>query len=101
VSQPIVATSEPQPIPERDGDVSHPADPALHATPMPEAAVASNVAEMEPIVAPPAAPAADIVAAQEPAPSDDPVPEPLIKPIVIGGAEDAPVAEKKRGWWHR
>jgi ribonuclease E len=32
---------------------------------------------------------------QEPAP-----PEPLVKPIIIGAA-DAPVAEKKRGWWRR
>jgi ribonuclease E len=27
-------------------------------------------------------------------------PEPLVKPIVIG-ADEAPVAEKKRGWWRR
>jgi hypothetical protein len=34
-------------------------------------------------------------------PANDAVPEPLVKPIVIGGQEDAPAGEKKRGWWRR
>jgi ribonuclease E len=34
-------------------------------------------------------------------PANDAVPEPLIKPIVIGAEEDASVVEKKRGWWRR
>jgi ribonuclease E len=34
----------------------------------------------------------------EPAP-EPPAPEPLVKPILVGA--DAPVAEKKRGWWRR
>jgi len=34
-------------------------------------------------------------------PANDATPEPLIKPIVIGGTEDAPMAKKKRGWWRR
>jgi hypothetical protein len=36
-----------------------------------------------------------------PVPANDATPDPLVKPIVIGGEDDAPVAEKKRGWWRR
>ena len=36
-----------------------------------------------------------------PEPANDVTPEPLVKPIIIGTEEDAPVAEKKRGWWRR
>lgn len=32
--------------------------------------------------------------------ANDAAPEPVIKPIIIGGAQDV-VAEKKRGWWRR
>jgi ribonuclease E len=37
--------------------------------------------------------------APEPVAEAEPVPEPLVKPILVGA--DAPVAEKKRGWWRR
>jgi hypothetical protein len=40
-------------------------------------------------------------ASPPPVPANDVAPEPLIKPIVIGGVEDAPEAVKKRGWWRR
>jgi hypothetical protein len=36
-----------------------------------------------------------------PVPANDATPEPLARPIVIGGDGDAPAAEKKRGWWRR
>jgi hypothetical protein len=32
--------------------------------------------------------------------ANDTVAEPAVKPIIIG-ADEAPVAEKKRGWWRR
>jgi hypothetical protein len=41
--------------------------------------------------------------APEPEPvvaANDIVPEPAIKPIIIGGEQDV-VLEKKRGWWRR
>jgi hypothetical protein len=36
-----------------------------------------------------------------PVPANDATPEPLIKPVLVGADEDAPAAEKKRGWWRR
>jgi ribonuclease E len=36
----------------------------------------------------------------EPVPANDVTPEPLVKPIIVGGDQDA-VVEKKRGWWRR
>jgi hypothetical protein len=32
--------------------------------------------------------------------ANDQTPEPLVKPIIIGGGAEPPV-EKKRGWWRR
>jgi hypothetical protein len=31
---------------------------------------------------------------------NDPEPEPAVKPIIIGSAQDV-IVEKKRGWWRR
>ena len=66
------------------------------AEPAPEATAMAGPLAVEPEtgVSEPPAPATETV-------TDSRVePEPLIKPIVIG-ADEAPVAEKKRGWWRR
>jgi ribonuclease E len=60
-----------------------------------------------PAPAPEQAPELHVAAHFEPAPTAEPEqaaeepaqPEPLVKPILVGA--DAPVQEKKRGWWRR
>ena len=47
-----------------------------------------------PVMEPPEEPASQLVA------MDKEEPEPVIKPIVIGNGE-APLVERKRGWWRR
>jgi ribonuclease E len=59
------------------------------AAPIPAATPEPTAMTPEPV---PAAPA-------PPLPANDATPEPLVKPILVGADEDAPVAEKKRGWW--
>jgi ribonuclease E len=66
------------------------------AEPAPEATVMAGPLAVEPetgLSEPPAP-------APETATDSRAEPEPLVKPIVIG-ADEAPVAEKKRGWWRR
>ena len=71
-----------------------PAEPLAHAA-APEA--------MEP-VAPTATPVLEpestVPAEIHPVAANDPEPEPLIKPILVGST-DEPVVERKRGWWRR
>ncbi|HUB49821.1 MAG TPA: hypothetical protein VMB73_33020, partial [Acetobacteraceae bacterium] len=70
--------------------------------PMPEIV---NTGAPEPVLSEPAAPPAPETIAQSEPPTSPPevandvVPEPAIRPILIG-TEEAP-AEKKRGWWRR
>jgi ribonuclease E len=79
----------PEPVAATARGESEPASSAMAmAGPLPVDA-GTSVAEMPPEPAPePAASTARVAA------------EPLIKPIVIG-ADEAPVVEKKRGWWRR
>jgi ribonuclease E len=117
--------SAPEPAPE-PAPLAEPApEPAPAAGPAPEPALATEAA-LEPVSELPTAPPQDIasrfaaepgvaeaeptIAAEPqpvtdapapPVPANDATPEPLVKPIVIGGQEDAPAAEKKRGWWRR
>jgi ribonuclease E len=72
------------------------------AIPEPES-VAAAPAAVEPEMAAPAQ--AELAIAEEPAPAiaepaNDVAQEPAIRPIVIG-TDEAPPAEKKRGWWRR
>ena len=46
------------------------------------------------------APEPDRLPEPEPVPANDVAPEPLVKPIIVGGDQEA-VVEKKRGWWRR
>jgi ribonuclease E len=115
----------PQPMPEAEADVvvepaadvETGAEPALdlEPTPDPEPALdlesapdpeSAPIPMMEAVVAA-VAPAADLAVEPTtelptpPVPANDATPEPLARPIVIGGDGDAPAAEKKRGWWRR
>ena len=88
--QPAPVYAAPPPFPERPETSLQPA----MAAPEPPAA-----AEPEPVPEPTnsaAEPAAAEPAIEETAP---PPPAPVVTPFVIGA--DAPVAEKKRGWWRR
>ena len=91
----VIPAPELHPVPEM---VVEPAAVVAPA-PMPEPLAAPVVAEPVLAMAEPEA-----VAAPEPPPAEptiEPPPaEPLNKPIIIG-VDDAPVVEKKRGWWRR
>jgi ribonuclease E len=97
----LIVTTTPQPAPEPEavaepGPVSDP-EPVVEQSHEPVAAP-----EAMPIPEP-APKAVTEVVAEAPvqlAPANDTAPEPLVKPILIGGAEE-PAAEKKRGWWRR
>jgi hypothetical protein len=64
---------------------------------------AAEVAPTLPVAPEPVTMAAELVtdAPAPPVPANDATPEPLVKPVLVGGEEDAPSAEKKRGWWRR
>jgi ribonuclease E len=79
---------EPAPAPEPAAEAI-----ATEAAPMPDAGTAAP----EPVAM---APEPVMDAPPPPVPANDAAPEPLIKPVLVG-VEDAPVAEKKRGWWRR
>jgi ribonuclease E len=74
---------EPSALPEPSSDPQVPELEPLGAAPTEAAQRVSEPAHAEPALA-------------EPAPA-----EPAIKPIVIGGEDEPPVAERKRGWWRR
>ena len=83
---------EPEPAPANmDGPIPGPDHEMAMADAMPAPNEASGE---EPVSAPQLEPVLEPVAIGR----DDP--EPAIKPIVIGNGE-APVAERKRGWWRR
>jgi len=66
-----------------------------------EAPAASVVEEQEATNPEPAhAAGPDQLLEPDPVPANDVTPEPLVKPIIVGGEQDA-VVEKKRGWWRR
>ena len=92
VPEPSAVEPAPEPEPEPSAQAPVMAEPAAaelaHATPAHAEPVQTELAmpnATEPSVAMPA---------------NDVVPEPAIRPIVIGSAE-APAGEKKRGWWRR
>ncbi len=103
------ALPEPPPIPSapelaRGMDVIEAAEPA--EVPHPAAAEQAPAPEPpygEPAPEPPPAAAERPISepeTPEPAAPEPAAPEPAIRPILVG-AGDAPVAEKKRGWWRR
>ncbi len=63
----------------------------------PEPVSGAPLTEIAAAEQPPETEAAD---AEQTATAEPPAPEPLVKPILIG-SEEAPAAEKKRGWWRR
>jgi ribonuclease E len=69
--------------PENAPPVAHAEAETVAAEPEPQAQLELAASGPEPMVA-----------------ANDAVPEPAVKPIIIG-ADDAPAAEKKRGWWRR
>jgi ribonuclease E len=83
---------------------------SLHATIVEPAMEPEPEPAPPPVVEPVSAPAETSIAEPVTEPLPEPVPElvaigsnepePAIKPVVIGNGE-APVAEKKRGWWRR
>jgi ribonuclease E len=89
-----------------------PAQPAAveapPAAPQPAAPQPGPAESLEPVAAPaalePLAPAAEAESATpaetHPVAANDPEPEPLIKPILVGSTGE-PAAEPKRGWWRR
>jgi ribonuclease E len=84
------ALQEPRMAPEPE------LEPAMMAEPRSapaEPSAAEPVAAV-PVMEPPEEPASQLVA------MDKEEPEPVIKPIVIGNGE-APLVERKRGWWRR
>ena len=86
---------KPAEVPE-DAIPAAPAEPVLSAEPE-----IVNTAAPEPMAEPVAMETIpEALADGEIVTTEQPVPEPLIKPILIGTAGDAPV-EKKRGWWRR
>jgi ribonuclease E len=93
-AEPVRAAApiEPTPLPGLEPEYAPPfitAEPAhaaaetIAAEPGPPAQLELPAADPEPMVA-----------------ANDAAPEPVVKPIIIG-ADEAPVAEKKRGWWRR
>jgi hypothetical protein len=79
--------------------------PESPAPPAPELAPAPTVvmAEPEPTQSEATGARPDATASPETesvVAANDVAPEPAIKPIIIGGAQDV-VVEKKRGWWRR
>jgi ribonuclease E len=104
-----IAELAPEPAPEPATEpVSEPptaplqaAAPPLAADPVAAEPEPTIVAEPEPVPDAPVASEPLTGAPSPPVPANDAVPEPLVKPIVIGGQEDAPAGEKKRGWWRR
>jgi ribonuclease E len=91
----VAVTAEPEPAQTAAPEVATPEpgpSPAIIlAAPEPAQAEVAG-AEPEPL---PRAPEPEPVVA-----ANDIVPEPVIKPIIIGGEQDV-VLEKKRGWWRR
>jgi hypothetical protein len=77
------ALADPPPTPEPPAP-----DAASHTEPEPAAV-------LEPMFAP-----AHAEPVMEAAASNTNEPEPAIRPILIGES-DAPIAQKKRGWWRR
>jgi hypothetical protein len=82
-----------------------PAPAAASATPEPEPAAPELAPEPEPEREPEPEPEPEPGPTPEPEPeplvaANDAVAEPAVKPIIIGAGE-APMAEKKRGWWRR
>jgi ribonuclease E len=82
-----VAKAPPEPMPEHLPEPT--AEHLSELAPEPVTMASELVPEL---VADPPAP---------PVPANDATPEPLIKPVLVGAEEDAPAAEKKRGWWRR
>ena len=83
----VAVTAEPQPMPAPAAEVAPP-----EPEPEPASPIVLADPELEPL--PPAPELEPVVAA------NDIAPEPVIKPIIIGGEQDV-VVEKKRGWWRR
>ena len=108
VAEPELAVAAPLPMAEPEGmsiEVQAPELPSAASEPEPLAA-AEPLPEPEPMAAAepmrepePAAPESSAAAAP-PVPANDIAAEPAVKPIIIGGEQDAAV-EKKRGWWRR
>jgi ribonuclease E len=102
VAAPTPAAVQPTPVPGLE-----PENAPVRAEPESVPILQEPPAEAsEPISEPAAAAQAE---APEPTPTSEPEPlmaandaaaEPAVRPIIIG-AGDAPVAEKKRGWWRR
>jgi ribonuclease E len=93
VEETAAAPTRPEPAPEQAAEPQAEARTALveELSPSPIEAASSGA---QPVSEPPSE------SAPEPIAAGDAEPEPAIKPIVIGSGE-APVAEKKRGWWRR
>ena len=87
--------AEPGPEPEPGpGPVSGPAP-----QPAPALVVETGATEAVPLID--AAPEPAAGAPSPPVPANDAKPETPLPPILVGGEEDAPETEKKRGWWRR
>ncbi len=95
------------PIPGDGAPAGAPAEPVRQAETVEQQAEAETLsahsvsvsAAPQPVEG--AAPMSEPQPATPPTPANDSTPsEPAIRPIVIG-AEEAPPAEKKRGWWRR
>jgi hypothetical protein len=90
---PAVTEPQPAPVPSLLLDEPEPAQAqstGAEAEPGQPPATPQQADEPEPAVRP----------EPEPVAADDAAQEPLVKPIVIGSAQDV-VVEKKRGWWRR
>ncbi len=91
-----------EPEPSAVAPIVEPEPPADQTAIGAEPSAVSEPAAADEASAEPAdAPRAEEPPAEErPAANDPALPEPAVKPIIIG-VDEAPVVEKKRGWWRR
>ncbi|HLB96734.1 MAG TPA: hypothetical protein VJK90_03680, partial [Acetobacteraceae bacterium] len=89
-----VAKAQPEPMPEQ---LPEPTPEHVSEPPSEPVTMAPELVTMTPDLVPELVADAPV----PPVPANDATPEPLIKPVLVGAEEDAPAAEKKRGWWRR